>query len=238
MSEGNDAVNTNEADACSTTDAASEHQATPLNANNTTMERGGNTGRNGCRKRKGMEKMIIVGARASAKCGELIQNPRGAQHRRIRERLFGKVISSIGGNKCKTLLDDGIEKELQSNDLRLEESSAGLPIAEASEETAEVEENVNEDNVDVVVDQEESEDVMFPMDGADDDPAFEESHEEDDGVNDEAGTNIGDINMPADPEGTSNDDANDADGDTQLTYHQKLEAKKENNKRTCWHYSH
>ena len=170
--------------------------------------------------------MIIVGARVSAKCGELIPNARGTKYRRVRERLYGKVISSVGGNKYGILLDNGTEKELQSNALRIEDSSAGIPILEASEEPAEVEDNVNEANIDNNMDQEEMEDVIFPMDGADNDPVFEETYEEDDGMNDEAGINIGNINIPADPDRTSNENTNNTNSNTPQSYHQKLEAKR------------
>jgi len=226
MSEANDTGNTNDTDSGSTTNTTSENQTAVLNTNNITIERGGNTGRKGYRKRKGIEKMIIVGARVSAKCGELIPNARGTKYRRVRERLYRKVISSVSSNKYGILLDNGTEKELQSNALRIEDSSAGIPISEASEEPAEVEDNVNEANIDNDMDQEETEDVIFPMDGADNDLVFEETYEEDDSMNDEAEINIGNINIPADPDGTSNENTNNTDSNTSQSYHQKLEAKR------------
>lgn len=226
MAEAMDTVNNPQADNGSTTDTSSESETNRINTNNITMGRGENTGRRGARKRKGMEKMIVVGARISAQCGELIQNPRGSQYRRVRERLFGKVISSIGENKYKILLDNGIEKDIHSNALRLEESSAGIPLTETSEEAAVVDNEVNEETINNIMDEEETEDVVFPMDSADIDPVFEETYEEDDGMNDEAAINIGDINVPADTDELANTANNDSDNPSPQTYHQKLEAKR------------
>ena len=79
MSEANDIGNTNDADSGSSTNTASENQSEVLNTNNITIERGGNTRRKEYRKRKGMEKMIILGARVSAKYGELMPNLRGTK---------------------------------------------------------------------------------------------------------------------------------------------------------------
>ena len=101
-----------DADSGSTTENLLDNQSEVVNTNNITIERGGNSRRKGHRKRKGMEKMIIVGSRASAKCRELVPNPSGTKYRRVRERLFRKVISSVGGNKDSMLLDNGTAKEL------------------------------------------------------------------------------------------------------------------------------
>lgn len=226
MAEAMGTANNPEADNGSTTNASSESQANPIDASNMAMGQGENAGRRGARKRKGMEKMIVIGARMSAKCRGLIQNPRGSQCRRARERSFGKVISSIGENKRKALLDNGIEKDAHSNALRLKESSAGTPLAEASEEAAAVDNEMNEETINSIVDEEEMEDAAFPMDGADADSAFEETHEEDDGMSDEAAINIGDMSVPADADESANAANDDADNPSPQACHQKLEAKR------------
>ena len=109
-----------------------------MNTQNITIERRGNRREKVYRKRKGMEKMIIVGSWVSAKCGNLMSNSRGSQCWHIRERLFRKVVSSIGGNRCSALLDNRIIKEPQPNLLHVEEYFARVPTSEAIGTEAEV----------------------------------------------------------------------------------------------------
>ena len=94
--------------------------------------------------------MIIVGTRVLVKCGELISNFCRSQYRWVRERLFGNVVSSVGGKKYIILFDNGITKEIQSNLLHIEDSSAGVPISEAiatSVEATEMDNNIEENSV-------------------------------------------------------------------------------------------
>ena len=81
------------------------------------------------KRRRGMQKMVIVGSRVSAKCGKLSPNPRGSGFRRIRERIFGNVMKSVGDNKYSIKFDDGTTKEVHSNTLRIKDSESGLPVS-------------------------------------------------------------------------------------------------------------
>ena len=82
-------------------------------------------------KRRGVTKMIVVGARVSRKFEELVTNPRGSQFRRVRERADGKVFESICSNKYKIELDNGTFREVHSNALKFEDQTAGIPPSEA-----------------------------------------------------------------------------------------------------------
>ena len=192
------------------------------------------------KRRRGMEKMITVGTRVSGKCGKLIPNPRGSQFRRVRERTFGNVISSIGNNKYKVRFDDGSTKDVSSTSLQIEESTVGLPPSETvatfpppdpsttntktiadsttaatptgSEAVEEIEEHV-QDSQDQIDDEEH-----IPTNGDEDgiSGVVEDGNDE---INDEA-VNIGDINIPADVGGTTESDA-------PLTYQDKLQRKRQ-----------
>ena len=56
----------------------SDNQSEAIDTCNITIERGGNRRGQVYKKRRGMEKIIIVGTRVLAKCGELISNPCGS----------------------------------------------------------------------------------------------------------------------------------------------------------------
>ena len=186
------------------------------------------------KRRRGMQKMVIIGSRISAACGELIPNPKGEKFRRLRERLLGTVKKSIGGNQYEITFDDGSTKQLKSSTLRIEPKTAGLPPCESADEnvlesvsceegstvrlgnTSEYSGNsssANEDStehmhdVDDQIDEEEHLCVVGEIDDAPDDAA-------DDGINCDDPVNVGDLNLPA-----------DADASPQ-TYHEKLGAKR------------
>ena len=87
------------------------------------------------RRRRGIEKMIIIVGRVSAACGELIPNPKCPAHR-VRQRLYGNITASIGGNKYKVTFDDGTANEIKPNSVRIEDHTAGRPTLEASSSNA------------------------------------------------------------------------------------------------------
>ena len=188
------------------------------------------------RRRRGMEKMIIVGTRVSSKCGELIPNPRGSQFRRVRQRIYGNVVASIGDNKYSVQFDNGLTKQLVSNSLRIEDSTAAIPPSEASQAGTTItekesvgnptgslavedrEEHIN-DTQDQIDEEEHIPNITVEEEDNDDDV-----NEEDDGMNEDS-VNIGDINVPAD---TPEEVPLAEDGvRTPLTYHNKLQAKRD-----------
>ena len=218
MSETNNIDDRIDLETGSNNETLSDNQSEAIDTHNITIERRGNHRGQVYKKRQGMEKIIIVGTRVSAKCGELISNSCQSQYRRVRERLFGNVVSSIGGNKYSILFDNGITKEIQSNSLRIEDSSAGVPISEAIAtvvEVTEIDKNT-EENIDHDVD--EAEEITFLMDSSGADHIFDDINEEDDGMNNEAEINVGDINIPAD-EPTPDNNSNSDNNTSVLSYH-------------------
>ena len=80
------------------------------------------------------EKRIIVGARVSGKHGKLVANPNPLIRRRIKEKIWGKVIAAIGKNKYSVRFDDGTIKECSSKSLKTERADAGIPLNELAED--------------------------------------------------------------------------------------------------------
>ena len=78
--------------------------------------------------------MIIIGTRVSWKCGELISNPREEQFRKVQDRKWGNAIDAVGEKKHDLQFDDGTQKYAHSNHLKIEPSTAGLPLNESSNE--------------------------------------------------------------------------------------------------------
>ena len=136
-------------------------------------------------------KRILVGQRVSGKLGELIDNPRG-HGRRVRQRIYGKVMKTCGHNKYSVKFDDGSVQDVASSALKLEKENAAVPVSEVVEDG-------KEDNDDVVTDviedgQEEEEDDDEDVDVHVED--LEELEELEDDAPDLV--NIGDINASAD----------------------------------------
>jgi len=89
-------------------------------------------------------------------------------------------------------------KEIQSNSLRIEDSSAGVPILEVITTAVEVAEMDNNTEENINHDADKAEEITFLMDGSRADYIFDDTNEEDNGMNDEAEINVSDINIPAD----------------------------------------
>ena len=113
---------------------------------------------------------------------------------------------------------------MQSNSLRIEDSSAGVLMSKAIEAEVEVAEINNEANVNNEIDQDEVENVIFLINSAGSDPTFEETNKEDDSMNDEADINVGDVNVPAN--GIINKNTTNTEGNASQSYYQKLEVKR------------
>ena len=75
---------------------------------------------------------MVIGSRVSVKCGKLNPNRRGSSFRRICERIFGNMTSSVGDNRYAIKFDDGTTKEVHSNSLQIEDEISGLPVSESS----------------------------------------------------------------------------------------------------------
>ena len=185
------------------------------------------------KRRRGMQKMVTVGSRVSAKCGKLSPNPRGSRFRRIRERIFGNVTRSVGDNRYAITFDDGTSKEIHSNSLRIEDQNSGIPLSESRTDTVEVDTN-HQDEDETQEHMPSANENLTPAmseQGNDQtlcDDTSDDVIEDDDGMNAEVAINIGDINLPADtPNTTVNENRNDiVDGTVPLSYHQKLEQKR------------
>ena len=80
------------------------------------------------------EKRITSGARVSGSHGQLRQNPNPAIRRRVKERLYGTVVSATESNKYIVKFDNGLEKECTSRSLKLERSTTALPVSEVVDE--------------------------------------------------------------------------------------------------------
>jgi len=70
------------------------------------------------------QKRVAIGARVSAKVGDLIDEGGGRRHR---IRINGTVISTEDSRKYKVLFDDGSTRDVYSNCLKIESSTASLP---------------------------------------------------------------------------------------------------------------
>ena len=81
---------------------------------------------------------ITVGCRVKGSHGDLIPNPRG-HSRRIREKIVGTVVSSVGHAKWMVRFDvDGVEKCCAATTLTVVDEAVGRPLEEiASENKAE-----------------------------------------------------------------------------------------------------
>jgi hypothetical protein len=176
------------------------------------------------KKRRGIQKMIIVGSRVLAKVGNLIPNPHRFNFRQIRERVFNNVANSVGDNRYKIKFDDSTTKEVHSNSLQIEDSSSGIPLSEVIATVVEA----TDDNgtqqaskVNTNPDIEETKDFTFLIDSTSIDDIIDNTNKEDDSINNEVEINIGDINVPADAPDSNN---NSTDTNTTLLiHHQKLE---------------
>ena len=112
MSEKNNTEDRIDLETASNDETTSDHQLEAINVHDITTERRGNCRERVLKKRQGMEKIIIVESRASAKCGELTSNTQGFQHRWVRERLISNAVSSVGRNKYSILFHNGTTKEI------------------------------------------------------------------------------------------------------------------------------
>ena len=65
-----------------------------------------------------------MGSRTSGSHGDLITNPDPTKSRRVRQRLFGKVIVAVGPGKWNVHFDNGAVKDCHANTLRIENSEA------------------------------------------------------------------------------------------------------------------
>ena len=82
------------------------------------------------------EKRITSGARVSGSHGQLRPNPNPAIRRRVKERLFGTVVSATECNKYIVKFDNGLEKTCTSGSLRLERSTTAVPVSEVVDEVS------------------------------------------------------------------------------------------------------
>ena len=193
------------------------------------------------KRKRGMQKMIIIGTRVSGKYGELVQNPKGPQFRRVRDWVLGNVTKSISNNKYEVKFDNRVVKECSSQALRIEEATSGIPIEETvlpqiSEDSNDGEESDDEEESAYIPDNEEANDessdepndFLFPMDSAGVDHPLDDSDKEDECVNsqDSLEFNVGDINAAADTNQINTNVNEPVLNETPLTYHQKLESKR------------
>jgi len=217
-------MNNDSNDQAANDEASNATTITDHTSNNNTSQ--ASSRRDSVRKRKrGMAKMIIVGARVSGKYGELIENPRGPSFRRVRDWVLGNVIKSVGPNKYEVKFDNGVIKEVTSNSLCIEEADSGIPVEEAAPSLEAVsKESVENNDSNFSPDSEESDDILFPMDSAGIDTFSDSDNESNDNSNDEIEINTGDINVPADTPDTNNNAS--TPNESSLTYHQKLETKR------------
>lgn len=59
-----------------------------------------------------------------------MENQRGPQFRKVRERLYGVVLGAEGYNKYKVRFDNGEEKVCSSQTLKIEKQPSNVPLAE------------------------------------------------------------------------------------------------------------
>ena len=149
-----------------TVDKASD-ATTIVEATNNARTRQNQRGRVLKRKRR-IEKTIILGTRVLEKYGELVPNPKGPKFRRACDWVLGNITKSIGNNRCEVKFHNRVIRECSSQALRVKESTLGTPIKEtvpqASKESIDEEEsNYDPGNDDL---NDDSNKFLFPMDSA------------------------------------------------------------------------
>mmetsp|Transcript_31997 Transcript_31997/g.63385 ORF Transcript_31997/g.63385 Transcript_31997/m.63385 type:complete len:83 (+) Transcript_31997:31-279(+) len=66
-----------------------------------------------------VEKRIHVGSRVSGSHGKLVANPNSQLRRRVKEKLWGIFLESVGGNRYIVRFVDSSIKECSSTTLRM-----------------------------------------------------------------------------------------------------------------------
>jgi hypothetical protein len=73
---------------------------------------------------------LATGVRVSGPFGELVANPNGHK-RRVRSRICGVVVGTVGENKYKVRFENNKEIHCVSSSLRIESHCLGVPLSEA-----------------------------------------------------------------------------------------------------------
>lgn len=76
-------------------------------------------------RRTASQKRLAPNQRVSGAVGEFIEG--GPTKRRRRQRLFGHIIRATGERRYLVRFDNGKEKELPSNVLKVESAAASIP---------------------------------------------------------------------------------------------------------------
>jgi hypothetical protein len=127
------------------------------------------------------QKRLAPNQRVSGAVGEFIDT--GPSKRRRRERWFGHVIEAVGERKYLVRFDNGQEKELPSNVLKVEDMVASLPPDVLLPIPQNVREVTNLENAEAdLLDVEESEDLPTATPEEEDAEADEEQHQETEAV--------------------------------------------------------
>jgi hypothetical protein len=92
----------------------------PINLNFESQLQAGNS-------RSSSVKRLEVGAQVSGSVGNFIPNDDNSKRRRLRERWFGYIVSTVGTNKYLVWFDNVEEKECASSLLKKESLTASAP---------------------------------------------------------------------------------------------------------------
>ena len=76
------------------------------------------------------ERHLAVGTWVSGSHGNFIANPNTAIRRRVKQQIFGVVVSACGTNKYNVHFDNGLTLACASRTLRLKTASSSLPHSE------------------------------------------------------------------------------------------------------------
>lgn len=85
--------------------------------------------KNNPRSQRRTQKKLLTGQYISGAHGKLVENQRGPQFRKVRERLYGVVLGSEGYNKYKVRFGNGEEKVCSPQALKIEKQPSNVPLA-------------------------------------------------------------------------------------------------------------
>ena len=136
------------------------------------------------------ERHLAVGAWVSGSHGNFIANPNPAIRRRVKQWIFGVVVSACSANKYNVHFDNGLILACASRTLRLEPASSSLPhseIEQAIQVAVQQPENVANDRSQRIL-----EENKVAMNDAEEEEHLPESPEVDEGEQDEDEGNMQD----------------------------------------------
>ena len=133
-------------------------------------------------------------------------------------------MKSVDPNKHEVKFYIGATKEVTSNSRRIEEADSSVPFEEAASLLEPVRKGSVENNdSNYSPNSNELDDILFLIDDAGLNSFNDSDNKSNKDSNDEIEINSGDINLPADTQGTNN--AASMPNELPLTYHQKLKVK-------------